>query len=147
MLLLLSCDKKDVQLGAETISFNGEGYVVSTLAEGCSIYSDNNEWTVTGVPVYFNGFKMLIGESSGEHPCQVISDAYGMVYVICGADANMPDGWQKLSGNEVTITNSADQSTLTVNVYYKIAYGGNAVEIPTDTGSLCPVIPIARIIN
>lgn len=147
LFLLLSCDKKDAPLGAETISFTGEGYIISTLVEGTSIYSDNNEWTVTGVPVYFNGFKMLISESSGMHSCWVTPDAYGLVYVICGADSNMPDGWQKLSGNDVIVTNSADLSSVTVNIYYKIAYSGNPVEIPTETGSLYPVIPIARIIN
>lgn len=147
LVLLLSCEKKDVKPGAETISFSGDGYTVSTLVEGVSIYSDNSEWTVTDIPVYFNGFQMLINESTGEHSCRITPDAYGMVYVIGGTDSNMPDGWQKLSGNDIIITSGTDQSTVTMNIYYKIAYGGNAVDIPTETGSLYPLIPIARIIK
>ena len=147
LVLLLSCEKIDVTTGAETISFTGDGYIVSTLVEGFSIYSDNSEWTVTDIPVYFKGFQMLVNESTGEHPCRITPYAYGMVYVIGGTDSNMPDGWQKLSGNDIIITSGTDQSTVTLNIYYKIAYGGNVVDIPTETGSLYPLIPIARSIK
>lgn len=144
VLFVVSCNKEKEHFEGEIATFDAPGYSVATIKRGTPVYSDDTEYAVDTVSTYFNGFQMLVCAKDIFPGGTVTPTTDGMVY-LSAKGVSLPDGWKAVTGNQLTIRNTSTDELFTMDIYFRIAYADNPVEIPVVESSDYPIIPIARI--